>query len=241
MDRYIDRVLIRTQGSGTRYDGRVWYELLSSIRSVNGTTVMQGQLKKSTLNQGDRVSLEYHGRTYHGIVDVEASTNPNVTEIWIKSLEMPEEIPDVQPADSSGRDSATATEPLAPEHLLRQLETSRIATTSIPERNPRQPAPDTDTESELERKLQGAGVRASLRKRKKRVGQDTPPKKQAKKMKAGTCCTCAMYVCIYVRTCITQYSSSVYIGPRHCNHTRDVVFGFDSVCMVENTYKGVCM
>ena len=100
MDRYIDRVPIRTQGSGTCYDGRVWYELLSSIRSVNGTTVMQGQLKKSTLNQGDRVSLEYHGRTYHGIVDVEASTNPNVTEIWIKSLEMPEEIPDVQPANS---------------------------------------------------------------------------------------------------------------------------------------------
>ena len=100
MDRHIDRVPIRTQGSGTRYDGRVWYELLSSIRSVNGTTVMQGQLKKSTLNQGDRVSLEYHGRTYHGIVDVEASTNPNVTEIWIKSLEMPEEIPDVQPANS---------------------------------------------------------------------------------------------------------------------------------------------
>ena len=129
MDRYIDRVPIRTQGSGTRYDGKVWYELLSSIRSVNGTTVMQGQLKKSTLNQGDRVSLEYHGRTYHGIVDVEASTNPNVTEIWIKSLEMPEEIPDVQPANSSGCDSATATEPLAPEHLLRQLETTRIATT----------------------------------------------------------------------------------------------------------------
>ena len=58
MDRYIDRVPIRTQGSSNRYDGRVWYELLSSIRSVNGTAVIQDQLKKSTLNQGDRVSLE---------------------------------------------------------------------------------------------------------------------------------------------------------------------------------------
>ena len=65
MDRYIGRIPIRTLGSGTRYDGRVWYELLSSIRSVNGTPVVQGQLERSMLNQGDRVTLEYQSRTYH--------------------------------------------------------------------------------------------------------------------------------------------------------------------------------
>ena len=157
MDRYIGRIPIRTLGSGTRYDGRVWYELLSSIRSVNGTPVVQGQLERSMLNQGDRVTLEYQSKTYRGIVDVEASTNPNITECGIKSLEL-------QPANSScaaGR--GEATEP------------------------PRQPEPDTDTE--LERKPQQAGIRASPRKRKYRVGQDTPPKKQAKRIvskKAGT-------------------------------------------------------
>ena len=31
MDRYIGQIPIRTLGSGTRYDGRVWYEFLSSI------------------------------------------------------------------------------------------------------------------------------------------------------------------------------------------------------------------
>ena len=80
MDRYIGRIPIRAFGSGTRYDGRVWYELLSSIRSVNGTPVVQGQLERSMLNQGDRITLEYQSRTYHGIVDMEASTNPNITE-----------------------------------------------------------------------------------------------------------------------------------------------------------------
>jgi hypothetical protein len=38
MDRYRDRVPVRTIGSGTRYDGKVWYESLGRIRSINGTT-----------------------------------------------------------------------------------------------------------------------------------------------------------------------------------------------------------
>lgn len=56
MDRYDDRVPIRTLSSGTRYDGRVWYELLSSIRSVNGTSV--SDVEKSMLKHGDRVTLD---------------------------------------------------------------------------------------------------------------------------------------------------------------------------------------
>ena len=80
MDHYIGRIPNRTLGSSTHYDGRVWYELLSSIRSVNGTPVVQGQLERSMLNQGDCITLEYQSRTYHGIVDMEASTNSNITE-----------------------------------------------------------------------------------------------------------------------------------------------------------------
>ena len=94
---------------------------------------------------------------------MEASTNPNITECGIKSLEL-------QPANSScaaGRGETTEP-PRQPE----------------PERKP---APDTDTE--LESKPQQAGIRASPRKRKYRVGQDTPPKKLTKMIvskKAGT-------------------------------------------------------
>jgi hypothetical protein len=67
MDRYADRVPVRTVGSGTHYDGRIWYELLKSIRSINGKPVVT--MEKSMLTCGDSVTIEYKNKTYHGIVD----------------------------------------------------------------------------------------------------------------------------------------------------------------------------
>jgi len=68
MDCYVNRVPVRIIGSGTKYDDRIWYEHLSSIRSVNGKPVVD--LKKSMLQEGDKVTVEYKNRTYQG--DVEA-------------------------------------------------------------------------------------------------------------------------------------------------------------------------
>ena len=38
-DCYIDCFPVRTEGSGTRYDGRVWYENLSTLKNVSGVSV----------------------------------------------------------------------------------------------------------------------------------------------------------------------------------------------------------
>ena len=67
MDLYVDRVPVRTIGSGTKYDGKIWYERLSSIRSVNGKPAVD--LKKSMLQEGDKVTVEYKNRTYQGEVE----------------------------------------------------------------------------------------------------------------------------------------------------------------------------
>ena len=56
MDRYTDRVPVQTEGSDTKYDDRVWYEPLSSIRTVNGKPTVD--LKKSMLQEGDQVTVE---------------------------------------------------------------------------------------------------------------------------------------------------------------------------------------
>ena len=68
MDRYKDRVPVRTIDSGTRYDGKVWYELLSSIRCINGIPT-SCNVEKEMLNDGDQVTLMYKNRTYSGVVD----------------------------------------------------------------------------------------------------------------------------------------------------------------------------
>ena len=71
MHRFADRVPVRTEGSGTRYDGRVWYELLSCKSSVNGKPVDRSRaLERSVLYQGDQVTMEYQNKTYHGVVDM---------------------------------------------------------------------------------------------------------------------------------------------------------------------------
>ena len=67
MDRYSDRIPVCTEGSGTRYDGRVWYEYLNTIKSVNGVTVDPLKpLEKSDLKHGDRVRVDYEGKIFSG-------------------------------------------------------------------------------------------------------------------------------------------------------------------------------
>lgn len=67
MDKYSDRVPVRTIGSGTRYDGKVWYESLSSICSINGTPARN--VEKSMLAAGDQVTIMFQSKIYRGVVD----------------------------------------------------------------------------------------------------------------------------------------------------------------------------
>ena len=61
MDHYIDRV---PEGSGTRYDGRVRYEHINTIKSVNRITIHSlTPLQKSDLKHGHRVRLQYGGKS----------------------------------------------------------------------------------------------------------------------------------------------------------------------------------
>ena len=70
MDRYVDRVPVRTEGSGTRYDGRVWYEHINTIKSVNGKFLDPlTPVQKSDLKHGDRVRLQYGGKIFDGVID----------------------------------------------------------------------------------------------------------------------------------------------------------------------------
>ena len=91
MHRFANRVPVRTDGSGTRYDGRVWYELLSCISSVNGKPVDRSRsLEKSVLHQGDQVTMEYQNRTYHGVVDMPSDSESEGQESHSNSpLHMP--------------------------------------------------------------------------------------------------------------------------------------------------------
>ena len=78
MSRRADHVPVRTEGSGTRYDGRVWYELVTSIKTVNGVAVVdiEAPLDKASLKHGDKVTLEFEGKCYSGEIDLEHSSPP---------------------------------------------------------------------------------------------------------------------------------------------------------------------
>ena len=41
MSQYLEKVRVITVGSGTEYDGEVWYEDISSIQTVNGVPVKE--------------------------------------------------------------------------------------------------------------------------------------------------------------------------------------------------------
>ena len=70
-----DCIPVRTEGSGTRYDGQVWYELISSLKTVNDVAVqdLDTAVEKSSLKHGDRVTLEFEVKTFCGIIDLEAA------------------------------------------------------------------------------------------------------------------------------------------------------------------------
>ena len=70
-----DCIPVRTEGSGTRYDGQVWYELISSLKTVNDVAVqdLDTAVEKSSLKHGDRVTLEFEVKTFCGTIDLEAA------------------------------------------------------------------------------------------------------------------------------------------------------------------------
>ena len=81
MDRYSDRIPVRTEGSATRYDGRVWYKHLNTIKSVNGVIVVRLKpIEKSDLKHGDRVRVDYEGKIFSGVIDLETESTPLTPE-----------------------------------------------------------------------------------------------------------------------------------------------------------------
>ena len=68
---------MRTEGSGTRgYDGKVWYKPISLLRTVNGVAVedFQTPLDKSHLKHSDQVTLDFDGKIFSGVIDLEFSS-----------------------------------------------------------------------------------------------------------------------------------------------------------------------
>ena len=76
MDRYSDRVPVRTKGSGTQYDGRVLNEPLRSLKTVNDVPVETPDLK-----HGDNVTVAFEGKIFSGVIDLESrpTTPPPVS------------------------------------------------------------------------------------------------------------------------------------------------------------------
>lgn len=72
---FLNKVPVRTEGSGTHYDGKVWYELVSSLKTVNGVAVaeMEPPLEKAQLKHGDKVTLEFEGKCFSGEIDLDYS------------------------------------------------------------------------------------------------------------------------------------------------------------------------
>ena len=70
MERYPDLVPVKTVEKGSRYYGRVYFERLSSIKTVNGQPV--SNLEKSFLKHGDSVTYIYRNKTFAGIIDLYA-------------------------------------------------------------------------------------------------------------------------------------------------------------------------
>ena len=75
-DEYVP---VRAVGSGTEFDNEIWYELISTIKTVNNLPVEDRHtpLGKSDLKDGDRVTVEYEGKTFEGVVDLESLSPPD--------------------------------------------------------------------------------------------------------------------------------------------------------------------
>ena len=71
MSHHADHVPVKTKGSGTWYNGAVWYEPISSLKSVNGIAVedLEVELERSQLKHGDKVTLEFDGKMFSGVIE----------------------------------------------------------------------------------------------------------------------------------------------------------------------------
>ena len=114
MDRFTDRVPIRTIERGSRYDGKVYFEKLSSIRAVNGQPVTN--LEKSALKHGDSVSYVYRNKTFAGFIETSETALPVMEG---------EELLD-SPEKRQKQSDSTAKQPHVPEN--QQLEESDSTT-----------------------------------------------------------------------------------------------------------------
>ena len=92
---------VRTEGSGTRYDGKVWYELISSLRTLNGMAMedFQTPLDKSYLKHGDTVTLDFDGKIFFGVIDLEFSSpqSPPGEEGGIRGESPPSNVGSAEP------------------------------------------------------------------------------------------------------------------------------------------------
>ena len=109
MDKYRDRVPVRTLGSGTRYDGKIWYESLSSICSINGKPT--SNVEKSMLSAGDHVTVLFKNKPFQGVVDptgdfAEADNQGNPVSVTAHPL--PAAPPSLDSRDTWGKGSPPA-------------------------------------------------------------------------------------------------------------------------------------
>ena len=80
MSRHADHVPVRTEGSETQYDGGMQYEPICSLKTVNRVAVedLEIQLERSHLKHGDKVTLEFDGKMFSGVIDLESASPPDL-------------------------------------------------------------------------------------------------------------------------------------------------------------------
>ena len=215
MDRFNDRVPIRT-------DGRVWYEPLKCIRSINGEPA--SDVEKSMLKRGDRVTLEYKAKIYHGVVDPDVFQQPG-------SKQTLEDMPPCQQPPAVEDESLDAALP---------------TTAGV---NPRKP-PELAVEQGRSREV----LRTSPRRPRKRKFQDDsasspprgsttrslPPKKRLVPKKAGK-----LYLhCIHTRTLWVKFGCCVgvwCVGHDHvCVAFADSAVAFAYFLPLRTRWCGTC-
>ena len=92
ISQHADHMPVRTERSETWYDRRVWYEVISSLRTVNGVAMedMETPLDKSNLKQGSKVTLDFDGKVFSGVIDFECfSPSESLQREPVKHLESP--------------------------------------------------------------------------------------------------------------------------------------------------------
>ena len=111
MDKYGDRVPVRTLGSGTRYNDKIWYQSLSSICSINGNPT--SNVKKSMLSTCDQMTVLFKNKPFQGVVDptgdfAEADNQENPVSVTAHPL--PAAPPSLDSHDTWGKGSPPLAE-----------------------------------------------------------------------------------------------------------------------------------